>query len=179
MQRTLAAIGISFLLLCPAAGQAPAPYAGLQDRPVKALSAQDIADLRAGAGMRLALAAELNGYPGPRHVLELADQLGLSGEQRQRAEGLFTAMKAETIPLGEQLVEQEIALDRLFAERTVTPESLQRATAAIAEVQGRLRHAHLRYHLATLPLLTPPQLHRYSELRGSGGSPEGHHDRRH
>jgi hypothetical protein len=31
--------------------------------------------------MGLALAAELNGYPGPIHVLELGDQLNLSSVQ--------------------------------------------------------------------------------------------------
>jgi hypothetical protein len=46
------------------------------DRPIKALSAEQIADLKAGQGLSLALAAELNGYPGPRHVLELGKQLG-------------------------------------------------------------------------------------------------------
>ena len=54
------------------------PYAGMQSRAVKALTDQQIADLRAGRGMGLALAAELNGYPGPMHVLELADRLSLS-----------------------------------------------------------------------------------------------------
>ena len=57
------------------------PYAGMQQRSVKALSEQQIADLRAGKGMGLALAAELNGYPGPIHVLELGDQLNLSSVQ--------------------------------------------------------------------------------------------------
>ena len=49
------------------------PYAGMQQRALKALSEDQIADLRAGKGMGLALAAELNGYPGPIHVLELCD----------------------------------------------------------------------------------------------------------
>src|SRR5262245_12308395 len=60
------------------------PYAGMQHRGIKALSEQQIADLRAGKGMGLALAAELNGYPGPIHVLELGDRLELSAQQRQR-----------------------------------------------------------------------------------------------
>ncbi len=47
---------------------AQSPYAGMQARPIKALSAEQIADLKAGRGLSLALAAELNGYPGPRHV---------------------------------------------------------------------------------------------------------------
>src|SRR5690349_20851759 len=80
------------------APSAVSPYAGLETRPVKALSEQQIADLKAGRGMGLALAAELNGYPGPAHVLELADALGLSDEQRARTKALFDGMKAETIP---------------------------------------------------------------------------------
>jgi hypothetical protein len=37
----------------------------LEQRDIKTLSNQQIADLRAGRGMGLALAAELNGYAGP------------------------------------------------------------------------------------------------------------------
>ena len=164
------------------AQHAPAsPYAGLETRPVKALSDQQIADLRAGRGMGLALSAELNGYPGPLHVLELADRLGLTGAQRTRVQDIHAAMKAETVPLGESLIAQETELDRQFATKSVTPASLQATTAAIGATQGALRGAHLRYHLSTLEVLTPEQVHRYGELRGyraSGGlghGPEGHH----
>src|SRR5262249_13912209 len=97
------------------------PYAGMQARSIKALSEEQIADLKAGRGMGLALPAELNGYPGPRHVLELSDQLGLSAEQKARIQSLFDSMKAEAVPLGERLLEQEAALDQQFASRTVTP----------------------------------------------------------
>ena len=38
-------------------------------------------------GMGLALAAELNGYPGPAHVIELAKSLGLSEPQRAKPPG--------------------------------------------------------------------------------------------
>src|SRR6266849_3579115 len=58
------------LSLGTASAQSQQPYAGLQTRPIKAISEQQIADLKAGRGMSLALAAELNGYPGPKHVLE-------------------------------------------------------------------------------------------------------------
>lgn len=153
------------------------PYAGLQARPVKALSDQQIADLKAGRGMGLALAAELNGYPGPMHVLELASPLGLSDDQRAKVAGLFDAMKREAVPLGERLIAAETALDRQFADRTITPSSLGEATRDIASLQGELRLAHLKYHLATLELLTPEQAARYSTLRGYGGGAHtpGHH----
>ena len=102
---------------------AQTPYAGMQTRPIKALSEQQIADLGAGRGMGLALAAELNGYPGPSHVLELADKLELSAEQRANAQRLFDFMKAEAMPMGAKLIEQEAELDKQFSTRTVTPEA--------------------------------------------------------
>jgi Spy/CpxP family protein refolding chaperone len=125
-----------------------------------------LADLRAGRGMGLALAAELNGYPGPAHVLELADRLGLTPEQRSRMEALHAAMKSEAIELGDRLIEHEAELERLFASRTVTPASLSEALRRIGAVQTALREAHLRFHLSTVDVLSPDQVKRYDELRG-------------
>jgi hypothetical protein len=150
------------------------PYAGHQGRSIKALSEQQIADLKAGRGMGLALPAELNGYPGPLHVLELADRLALSAEQRSRMQALFDAMKAETIPIGERLIEEEARLDGLFASRHITEASLAEATAAIGATQARLRAAHLRYHLAAAVDLTPHQIRLYAELRGYHAGTQGH-----
>jgi len=168
---TLAAAGASQAQHAPAS-----PYAGLEKRAIKALSDQQIADLRAGRGMGLALPAELNGYPGPVHVLELGDRLGLTREQRTLVQELHAAMKAETVPLGERLIAQEAELDRQFATRSVTPASLRAATADIGATQGALRGAHLRYHLSTLEALTPDQVHLYDALRGYGRSSSGVHD---
>jgi hypothetical protein len=169
-RRTVALAGLAVV----AAGQAGAqthmqPYGGLQSRAIKALSAEEIADLAAGRGMGLALAAELNGYPGPKHVLELADRLGLGEQQRADVKRLFDAMQSEAIPLGQRLVAAERALDRDFAERTITPERLKAATAAIGAIRGELRNTHLKYHLSTAGLLSPDQIRRYAELRGYGG----------
>ncbi|MBW5435799.1 hypothetical protein FXB41_13685 [Bradyrhizobium canariense] len=69
-------LAATLIVSCNVAGaQSGQPYAGLEHRPIKALSHQQIEDLRAGRGMGLALAAELNGYPGPSHVLEFGDRL--------------------------------------------------------------------------------------------------------
>src|SRR5919106_6903487 len=133
MKTSMAGLVVAFVSVASAASaQTHQPYAGMQARPVKALSDQQIADLGAGRGMGLALAAELNGYPGPLHVLELADKLELSAEQRAAMQRLFDSMKAEAMPLGAKLIEQEAELDRQFATRTVTPESLKASTAAVA-----------------------------------------------
>ncbi|HEV8467279.1 MAG TPA: hypothetical protein VGQ63_20005 [Pseudolabrys sp.] len=142
------------------------PYAGMQTRSVKALSEQQLADLKAGRGMGLALAAELNGYPGPAHVLEFSKELSLSVQQREQVESLFEAMKDETVLLGENLIKLESELDGLFAAKAITQTSLKSSLNSIGAVQGDLRAAHLKYHLLTLDILTPEQVARYSELRG-------------
>jgi len=171
MKAWIALLAISLVGVAPTAWpQTHQPYAGLQARPVKALSDQQIADLRAGRGMGLALAAELNGYPGPMHVLELAAPLGLSDDQRAKVAEMFDAMKREAVPLGERLIAAETALDRQFADRTITASSLGEATRDIAFLQGELRLAHLKYHLATLELLTRQQAAQYATLRGYNGA---------
>ncbi len=142
------------------------PYTGFEGRSIKVLSEQQIADLRAGRGMGLALTAELNGYPGPLHVIELSDPVGLTPDQRARMTALYDEMKNETIALGERLIQQELHLERLFATRVVTPTNLSAAVNDIGITQAALRAAHLRYHLTTVEVLTPEQVARYNEARG-------------
>ena len=81
-------------------------------------------------------------------------------------EALHTSMTRETAVLGERLIQQEADLDRLFASRTVTHASLSAATSAIGATQAALREAHLRFHLATVEVLTPEQVAHYNEARG-------------
>jgi hypothetical protein len=172
MLRLVLAAGILMSTSAFVYAQHATPYAGLQGRSIKALSEQELADLRAGRGMGLALAAELNGYPGPAHVLELADALQLSSAQRESVQGFFDRMKTETITLGNELISLETALDRQFADKTATESSIAAATAAIGPTQAALRNAHLRYHLLTIGVLTAAQSQRYGELRGYGGAPQ-------
>ncbi len=173
----LAAMAVIVFALAPhvAPAQAQQPYAGFEARPIKAFSDQQIADLKAGRGMGLALAAELNGYPGPVHVIELAEPLGLSETQRAKMQTLFEAMKAETVSLGEKLIAEEAALDRQFAGKTITETSLTATMQAIGTAQAALRAAHLKYHLATAEALTPTQIQRYAELRGYSGGMQMKH----
>ena len=143
-------------------------YAGQQTRSIKALSQEDITALRKGEGMGMAKAAELNGYPGPMHVLTLAQELGLSPDQVQRITGIRERMSAAAKPLGDEIIAREEELDRLFVRGQITPERLSAETAAIGERQGRLRSVHLTAHLETRALLTAEQLAGYEHLRGYG-----------
>src|SRR5947208_7614031 len=143
-------ISAALLLISATAANAQTPYAGMQTRSIKALSEQKVADLSAGRGMGLALAAELNGYPGPVHVLELVDKLNLSADQRASVQRLFDSMKAEALPLGAKLLEQEADLDKQFATHTVTPDSLKGSTAAVAATPGELSGKHLHIVVSLL-----------------------------
>ena len=98
------------------------PYAGMQNRAIKALSEEQMAGLQAGKGMALAMAAELNGYPGPAHTLELAEQLQLTDEQTARTQQLFADMESQAKAAGLEVIEAERALDTLFRDKQATPE---------------------------------------------------------
>jgi len=172
----------SLVLAAPAvAADTTSPYVGQESREIKSLSAQEIDDYLAGKGMGLAKAAELNGYPGPAHVLELSEELDLSAEQRTKTEALFAKMERSAIALGTKLVQEERVLDRLFASRTVDEASLSETLTRIGALQARLRQAHLAAHLEQTALLSPGQVARYFALRGYGaGAAEerpgnGHH----
>ena len=72
--RCIATLTLGWLATATLAGS---PYAGQVNAPIKALTAEEQAALLDGQGAGFAKAAELNGYPGPKHVLELSAQLGL------------------------------------------------------------------------------------------------------
>jgi Spy/CpxP family protein refolding chaperone len=158
-------------------GERPSPYVGQETREIKALSAEEILGYLAGDGMALAKAAELNHYPGPRHVLDMADKLRLSEEQRGRTQTIFDNMNAEVRNLGAELVEKERLLDSRFAATTISQAELKQRVAEIAALQGKLRTAHLNAHLAERDLLTREQIGSYDALRGYRGSAaQGQHD---
>ena len=151
------------------AGQAQhahSPYTSHQTREIKALSADEIEGYLSGAGLGMALPGELNGYPGPRHVLELADNLELRQEQAATVRRIFDSMESQAIELGVQVVELERQLDAEFAERSITPAKLTSLTDEIAQLQGRLRAVHLQAHLEVADVLTPEQRQEYDRLRG-------------
>ena len=158
----------------PADRPAPAPpYAGLEERRIRALAPQRAADLLAGRGAGYALAAELNHHPGPAHVLELGERLELTRAQNQAVRRLEATVHATARPLGRRLVALERELDSGFRSGAITRRKLASLTAEIARVEGLLRRAHLQAHLDTKRILTPAQVERYDELRGYATRPPG------
>ncbi|TNC63130.1 hypothetical protein FHG71_19770 [Rubellimicrobium roseum] len=140
----------------------------MEAREIKSLSGEDIEALREGRGWGLALAAELNGMPGPAHLLELKDELGLSEDQVRAIEAIHAEMRAEAIAAGERFMAAEAALDTAFAAGDLDEERLWHLIDAAEAARGDLRFVHLSRHLSTPPLLTRNQIRLYSELRGYG-----------
>ena len=170
---------LSFILLVvfSASSYALSPYAGQENRDIKALSADEIDGYLNGRGMGFAKAAELNSYPGPRHVLDLAGELALTDKQTKQTQALFHDMQSQAIVLGRQLVEKEQLLDGLFAARSIDDPQLKQVLLDIGELQGELRYVHLRTHLAQTALLTQHQIHLYNQLRGYNGGQSPHQHR--
>jgi Spy/CpxP family protein refolding chaperone len=142
------------------------PYAGEEGREIKALSASEIEGYLDARGMGFGKVAELNHYPGPKHVLDMAIDLKISDEQHDAVEAAYEAMRSAALRLGNQLVLKERELDAHFAAGNATETLTRDLIAEIARIRGELRFAHVRAHLEMRALLTPEQIERYDELRG-------------
>lgn len=142
------------------------PYVEQLSSPVRGLSPQEVEDLANGRGAGYARMAELNGYPGPRHVLDLKQELNLSTEQEAAIQAEFEQMQAEAKQVGQRILEQEQQLGVRFANRSITSTSLQEQTQELADLYGQLRAVHLNAHLQITPLLSSAQIAQYNKLRG-------------
>jgi len=158
-----------------AAKDTASPYAGQDKRAIKTLSANDVDDLLNGRGWGLAKAAELNGVPGPVHLLELKDEIGLSPKQIAQIGNLYVTMKERAIVLGQQMVKLETALNEAFAEGNVEAPWLKTMLDKISRVRRDLRFVHLSTHLETPGILSKEQIAHYNKLRGYGAADGGGH----
>jgi len=155
-------------------------YAGQEKRLIKSLSPGDIAELKRGGGWGLAKAAELNGVPGPAHLLEMKDKIPLSDVQISAISKLFKQMQTKAIYQGERLIALEMELERHFQNRTINDELLWSLLSAIAKTRRELRYIHLVTHLKTPEILSEDQIRKYNALRGYSNLdpctdiPEGH-----
>ncbi|MEM7689042.1 MAG: Spy/CpxP family protein refolding chaperone [Pseudomonadota bacterium] len=173
-------------LLCASAAIAQdhgaSPHAGKQAREIASLSDQDIAAIRAGTGWGMALPAEINGAPGPRHVLDLAEQLELTDSQITQVTAIFDEMKRSALTTGDKFIAAEKALNDAFVRGGVEQAELENLVSEAGKQRAALRLVHLATHLKTLPVLTDEQVERYSALRGytdqsndpCASVPEGH-----
>jgi hypothetical protein len=155
----------------------PAPYAGPESRKVKALSDNEVAGYLQGEGLGLALPAELNHYPGPRHVLDLASELSLSEDQVASAKASFDRMHAEAERVGMTYVDAERRPESFFTSGATNPERLQVLVGEAGRLKAELQMIPVLAHVEMRRLLTPAQITRYDALRGyapASGAPSQH-----
>ena len=164
-------------------GDITSPYAGEHVRDVKSLSTSDIDGLKSGTGTPfggMAKLAELNGYPGPRHVLDLALQMELTDSQTKQIEYIYQEMNSEAIILGNKILSIEMELDEKFSEGLIDKNHLKEKISESAEFYAKLRNVHLQSHIVMMDVLTLEQIEKYNELRGytlddsCKNIPEGH-----
>jgi Spy/CpxP family protein refolding chaperone len=142
------------------------PYAEETGRQIKSLSEADIDELMRGGGWGLAKPAELNGYPGPSHLLSMKDEIGLTEEQVGRVQSIFDDMQRRAIQEGQTFVAAERGLDAVFKDRSVAESQLPALIDNAEESRSRLRMIHLSAHLEVTAILTAEQIAKYNELRG-------------
>lgn len=166
---------VACLLLAPPAVAAqqhgPSPYAGTESREIKSLSEDDLDELRRGGGWGLALAAELNGVPGPAHLLELKDEIGLDAEQVAAIAAIHAEMRREAQAAGARLIAAEEAIESAFRRGGLDEAALRSLVEEAGRARADLRFVHLSRHLSTPPLLTAAQIEAYRRLRGYAGDP--------
>ena len=145
------------------------PYAGQELRDIKSLSDDDTQSLQNGTGEAfggMAKLAELNGYPGPRHVLDMVSGLQLTDGQSMDIERIYQNMSNDAKSIGAAIVDIEQDMDGAFANKTITEENLKSMLDKSADLYGQLRFVHLSAHLDTIQMLTIEQVQMYNTMRG-------------
>ena len=145
------------------------PSAQPQTNPYAATSAgltdAQRAQYLSGEGMGFAKPAEMNHYPGPRHVLQNAARMRLSPEQLAATQKLFDGVQLKAKALGKRIVDREDELLRIFSSGTADEAHVKQLTAEIGNLQGELRTVHLLAHLQERTLLSPEQIQIYDQAR--------------
>ena len=121
-----------------------------------------------GEGFGMALAADKNGYPGPKHVLEMKKELKLTPAQEGAMEKLMAEMKSTALAKGKDVLLAEKRLEELFAQGK-SEDELREETYRVASLRAELRWVHLATHLASKKILTAQQIAAYQRMRHGQG----------
>ena len=128
------------------------------------LLAEERLAMERGEGFGMAFAAERNGYPGPRHALDLQTELNLTPEQVSAMREIFAQMREKALASGKEVLQAEDKLEQMFRDHRPEAELREQALRANT-LRGELRWVHLRTHLSAARLLTAEQIALYSRLR--------------
>jgi hypothetical protein len=121
-----------------------------------------------GEGFGMALAADKNGYPGPKHVLDMKNELQLTRAQEAAMQKLMAEMKEKALAKGKDVLLAEKRLEEYFAQGK-SEDELREETYRAASLRAELRWVHLSSHLAAKKLLTAQQIAAYQKMRHGEG----------
>lgn len=133
---------------------------------IRALTEADVQAIRAGEGAGLAMAAELNGLPGPRHVLDAASSLALTPEQTQAIQAIFEAMHTAARPAGDRYLAAQESLEADLRAGRITSETLRERLTTVEQLRTELALIHIEAHLRTAAMLSSEQREQYELGRG-------------
>lgn len=160
-------VGLGLLLTTVLLGGcASVPDAETPGATSRTLSRQEVDGLLLGRGMGMAAVAEINGYPGPQHVLDLKDALELTPDQRFATSRLVGRVQGQARALGQRIVDAERRLDQDMAAGSMSSDQVRARLETIAALRAQLRFTHIQAHIEQKKILTPDQVRRYYELRG-------------
>ena len=167
-------LGMMLILALPLAAQheqhmksqtAAAPQATAQHHAF--LDAEREA-IEKGEGFGMALAADQNGYPGPKHVLDMKKELKLTPAQEAAMQKLMAQMKEKALAKGKDVLLAEKRLGEYFAQGK-SEDELREETYRVSSLRAELRWVHLSAHLAARKILTAEQTAAYQHLRHGAG----------
>lgn len=118
-----------------------------------------------GLGMDLAAIAESNNWPGPKHVLALKNELGLTRDQVKKTEALEKVVASSAGAKGEEIVQAEEELAAMFQSGSASEKAVRTKLEQIGKARAELRFIHLQSHLRMKQILTPDQVKQYTELK--------------
>ena len=113
------------------------------------------------------LMAERNGFPNLQKIISYKDQLGLSKDQMKKLNEMSANLSASTTVKGQEIVDAEEDLNKLFESGTISEKTLRTKLEQIGKMRADLRFVYLQVYLKEKQILTAKQWERLKELRAS------------
>ena len=111
--------------------------------------------------------AEKNGYPAPQKIISFKDQLGLTKDQLKKINEMLTNLPVSATVKGQEIVEAEEELNKLFESGTINEKTLRAKLERIGKMRADLRFMHLQVYLKEKQILSVNQWERLKELQAS------------
>jgi len=99
------------------------------------------------------LIADTNGFPSPKKILALKDQLGLTKVQLKKIDEMLDNLSVSATVKGQEIVEVEDGLGRMFISGNIVENVLRTQLERIGKMRAELRFMHLQVYLKTKKIL--------------------------